>query len=157
MGFSFNNWYKHIGLRHQWNNVRILVDYYFAAPWPPPPLLSKGVFRECPIHVVSKSTHTVLVHFALWYRHSCQVWMGLLDLKNTFSVIDCMFVYDCHVIWKYYHWKLKQDGFTQYMILKKVLKKNRRREPHERICRICKSGDIENELHFLCIVVKFID
>ena len=38
-----------------------------------------------------------------------------------------------------------------YPIYDKVLKKNRRREPHERICRICKSGDIENELHFLCI------
>ena len=132
-----------------------------------------------------------------------------IDLKNIFSVIDCMYVYDrklpCDM--KFAETKLIQNDIevwhheisvkpklrtytqfkTQYMtepyiskpisrhrrsllsqfrmgilpleietgrfypIYDKVLKKNRIRESHERICRICKSGDIENELHFLCI------
>ena len=36
-------------------------------------------------------------------------------------------------------------------IFDKLIKKNRRREPNERICKLCDLNKTEDEFHFLCI------
>ena len=36
-------------------------------------------------------------------------------------------------------------------IFDKTLKKNRKRTANERICKLCRLNDIENEYHFLCV------
>ena len=36
-------------------------------------------------------------------------------------------------------------------IFDKNLKKNRKRTANERICKLCRLNDIENEYHFLCV------
>ena len=36
-------------------------------------------------------------------------------------------------------------------ILNNNLKKNRKRTANERICKLCRLNDIENEYHFLCV------
>ena len=46
---------------------------------------------------------------------------------------------------------LEIDTGRYVPIFDKTLKKNRKRTANERICKLCRLNDIENEYHFLCV------